>query len=82
MPRYRLVLCPDDHAILREMLNEISESGDRIISVNWEPERSASGESAARVKAAGYSIVVEEPVDVRDLHGPHSGTFPKLPPGR
>jgi hypothetical protein len=82
MPQYKLVLCPDDHTVLREILNEIGESGGRIISLNWEPERTIPAENSKRLrKASGYSIVVEELVDARDPRG-LSGTVPRLPPGR
>jgi hypothetical protein len=79
MPQYKLVICPDDHTVLREMLNEISERGERIISLNWEPERTIPAENSKHLhKASGYSIVVEELVDVREPRG----TVPRLPPGR
>ena len=47
--------CPDDHAVLRERLDELSSAGARIVSVVWQPQRSDTDQAAAFDAAAASS---------------------------
>ena len=54
--------CPDDLATLRERLDHLANSGERIVSVLWQPHRVDVDQAAAYDASGSYVIIVERNV--------------------
>jgi hypothetical protein len=61
--RYAVETCPDDASVLHLKLNEIADTGGRVLNVIWQPEREVVNrefvDDVGLQALAGYVIVSE-----------------------
>lgn len=57
MTIYSVDSCHDDHTLLRDRLQQIAQTGGKVISVTWQPARMITLDDKSHPAQSGFTIV-------------------------